>query len=152
MEPFDCELLRDGLLAQPVNAVSALAFVVAGVWLWRRGRRDIAFVAALTGIASAWYHASPGGAASWAHDISLYALVALAAIELWRRISQRSLPVLAIAVFLLGLLFWSIGRTGSPFCHPESLLQWHAAWHVTAATASLLLFTGRGKWSDRGSR
>ena len=142
VEPFDCELLRDGLLTQPVNAASALAFVVAASFLWTRGRPDVAAFAAFTGIGAAWFHAAPGGAASWAHDISLYALVALATIELWQRLSQRRLPVPAIAVFLVGLMFWSIGRTGSPFCHPESLLQWHAIWHFFAATAAFLLFTG----------
>ena len=35
----DCEQVRGGLVAQPVNAVSSLAFVVAGVPLVRGRRR-----------------------------------------------------------------------------------------------------------------
>ena len=142
MEPFDCELLRDGLLAQPVNSLSALAFVIAGIALWQRGKPDVAVVAAATGVGSVWFHAAPSGAASWAHDISLYALVAFAAIELWQQLASRRPPVLASAVFAAGLGFWSIGRNGSPFCSPAATLQWHALWHVTAALAVVILFAG----------
>ena len=143
MEPFDCELLREGLLAQPVNSISALAFVAAAVVLWPQ-RRDAAGLVGATGLCSLWFHAAPGGAASWAHDISLYAVIAIAAIEVWRLLAARRLPVPAIAMFIVGLGFWSVGRTGSAFCSPESLLQWHAGWHLLAASALVLLFKSSG--------
>src|SRR5688500_20040889 len=34
----DCEGLRPGILAQPANALSSLAFVAVGIWLLWRGR------------------------------------------------------------------------------------------------------------------
>ena len=140
MEPFDCEMLRDGALTQPINALSAIAFVVVAVFLWNRGRGDVAIFSASAGIGSVWFHADPGGASQWAHDITLYALVAVGLLELWQRIAAQDWPVLAIGVFLAGLVFWAIGRTGSPFCDPDSLVQWHAVWHVLAAVAVLILF------------
>ena len=33
----DCEVLRDGLLGQPANALSSLAYVVAAGYVLRRG-------------------------------------------------------------------------------------------------------------------
>ena len=35
----DCERLHDGLIAQPVNTASALAYVAVGAWLIGRGLR-----------------------------------------------------------------------------------------------------------------
>jgi hypothetical protein len=138
--PFDCELIRHGLLAQPVNTVSALAFVLAAWWLWRRDRRGIAAVLAAAGLGSMWFHAQPSGAASWAHDVGLYALLAVAAIEVWRVLAKRRRPILAAAVFGVGLAVWAVSRTGGPLCDPDSLLQGHAAWHVLAAAAGTILF------------
>lgn len=36
-------------------------------------------------------------------------------------------------LLLAGLLFQVLGRTGGPWCDPESVLQGHAAWHVLTA-------------------
>src|SRR6266550_3909435 len=35
----DCERLHDGMLAEPVNALSSLAYVAAGVYVFRRHDR-----------------------------------------------------------------------------------------------------------------
>lgn len=145
MQPFDCELLRDGWPAQPVNSASALAFVLAAAWLWRRGRRTAALLAATAGVGSAWFHAAPSGAASWAHDIGLYGLVAVAAIEVWHSLTIRRPPVLAAALFGVGLLVWFFSRTGGVLCNPDSMLQGHALWHGVAALAVVALFNGRQK-------
>lgn len=34
-----------------------------------------------------------------------------------------------------GAALYVLGRTGGPLCHPDSLVQPHAAWHVLAAAA-----------------
>lgn len=41
-DPIDvyCERLGPGFWAEPVNAITNLAFVAAGVWWWRRARRE----------------------------------------------------------------------------------------------------------------
>lgn len=40
-----------------------------------------------------------------------------------------------LGVLALGGIAFFLGRHGSPFCDPTSLLQWHAVWHVLEATA-----------------
>jgi len=138
---FDCEMLRGGWPAQPANTFSAVAFLVVAAWLWRRGRRGVASVVAAAGGGSIWFHGWPGGAADWIHDVALYALLAVAAIEVWRAVAERKPPVLAGAVFAVGLVLWLFGRTGGPLCNADALLQAHAAWHVMAASAAGVLFS-----------
>ena len=58
-----CEELTHGLLVQPANAISSLAFVVVGLYLWRIVRDKNMFLlfpisAVLVGITSFLYHAS----------------------------------------------------------------------------------------------
>ncbi len=145
MAPFDCELLRDGWPAQPVNALSATAFVVAGIWLWRRGRRLPAALAVAVGAGSAWFHAAPGGAATWAHDLTLYALGIVSAIEVGRLIAGRRPPVVAAAIFAAGLIIWFLSRTGGALCDPGSVIQGHAVWHLAASSAVGALFSHAGR-------
>lgn len=40
-----------------------------------------------------------------------------------------------LTVLALGGIAFFLGRNGSPFCDPTSLLQWHAVWHVLEAAA-----------------
>jgi hypothetical protein len=77
----DCEALRSGFLAQPVNALSSLAYLGAAMWLTASARRrrgrvtgDVATFASLLtaeGIGSLLFH-GPGDAASHLlHDVAL---------------------------------------------------------------------------------
>lgn len=43
--------------------------------------------------------------------------------------------IAAVAAMGLALVFFVAGRTASPFCDSESLVQGHALWHILAATA-----------------
>jgi hypothetical protein len=82
----DCEAWREGRLGQPTNAVTSLAYVVAGAWLLARSRhvragerwRAGAYGAALaaSGIGSVAYHGWGGKLSHWFHDVSLAALLA----------------------------------------------------------------------------
>lgn len=85
----DCEHLRDGVLAQPVNALSSAAFVLAGgvVAAWASARPDlrhdlaaglsVGLVAA--GLGSIDYHGPQSRVAAWGHDwgIAIPVVVAL---------------------------------------------------------------------------
>jgi len=52
------------------------------------------------------------------------------------RARERSLArAIGLTAIVLGGVAFYLGRTGSPFCRPESLFQWHALWHVLAAVA-----------------
>ncbi len=95
----DCERIVDGILNQPVNAISSLAFVTAGVVVSVRARRVhstgepigwIAGVLILTGFGSAAFHGFGGRVAIWVHDASLAGLLALlVSIEVFRRTRRR---------------------------------------------------------------
>jgi hypothetical protein len=184
----DCEEWRQGLLHQPVNSLSSLAYVAAGVWIAMRPGRDRAdrvYAGAVigNGIGSLLYHGPGWPGSAFVHNaavpaallfiavddvallrgwttrrqLTVYATllaaasvavavgpptgvaaasaVAAAATEtaLIRRGTRRSL--VPLATLLVAGLVGLAGRTGSPLCHPQSLLQPHAAWHILTATA-----------------
>jgi len=76
----DCEAIDGGLLAQPANALSSLAFTIVGLALipWalsapdaeRRVRGAVVAGLVLTGIGSLLYHGPQGPGSQFAHDIS----------------------------------------------------------------------------------
>ena len=169
----DCERLHDGLIAQPVNTVSALAYVAVGAWLVGRGLRSgaagrpspgrpatVAFgvAVAAAGLGSVDYHGPGSPAARFLHDGGLYAVVGLVAWhEVARRVGRarlgraelpwaelpwarwaprrRTAYLAALGAAGAGLACWWAGRTASPWCDPDSLLQGHAAWHLLGAAA-----------------
>jgi hypothetical protein len=156
----DCERLHDGLIAQPVNTASALAYVAVGAWLVGRGlwsgapgrpgpgpeRRPVVvfgLVVAAAGVGSVDFHGPGSPAARLLHDGGLYAVVGFVAWhELVRRGGRAGWPPdrrrayrLALAATVAGAAYWWLGRTGGTWCDPDSLLQGHAAWHVLTAVA-----------------
>ena len=70
----DCEAIGLGLLGQPVNALSSLALVIAGLIVLDRDRWVAAALAA-TGLGSFLFHGplAPGG--EWIHDVTLAWLI-----------------------------------------------------------------------------
>jgi fucose 4-O-acetylase-like acetyltransferase len=72
----DCELIGDGFLGQPVNAISSLTFVLVGLLLMRR-RPVLGWAGIAVGFGSFLFHGPMPGWGKWAHDVSL-ALVAVA--------------------------------------------------------------------------
>ena len=149
----DCERLHDGLIAQPVNTASALAYVAVGAWLAGRRRPVFGLAVAAAGIGSVDYHGPGSPAARLLHDGGLYAVVGLVAWhEAARRVGQarragtggpwaglapgrRAAYRAALAAAAAGTACWWLGRTDSPWCDPDSLLQAHAAWHLLGAAA-----------------
>jgi hypothetical protein len=87
----DCERLRDGLVAQPVNTASALAYLLAAAWLARQGARQeaaarretLAFglAVAAAGVGSVDFHGPGSPAARWLHDAGLAAAVSFVAVH-----------------------------------------------------------------------
>jgi hypothetical protein len=147
----DCERIHDGLLAEPVNALSSLAYVAAGVWTWRRDRpRGAALVA--VGLGSIAYHARGGTAARWLHDLTIVAVaavVAASAPQIMRGARERPrVAAVAIGAFALALPLQLFGRTGGSWCDPDRVLQPHAGWHVLTATAlaAVLVLARRGDY------
>ena len=139
----DCERLHDGLIAQPVNTASALAYVAVGAWLVGRRRPGFGLAVAAAGVGSVDYHGPGSPAARLLHDGTLYAVAGFVA---WREVARRvgrgrlgprrrTAYRAALAAAAAGAACWWLGRTASPVCDPDSLLQGHAAWHLLAAAA-----------------
>jgi hypothetical protein len=159
----DCEAVRDSLLSQPVLAVSSLSFVVVGAWLlwvWRdlpSPRRSPAISYAgllvLVGVGSVDFHGPQSPAAQVLHDLPIVLVVGQAVVvpvsRLLRRRpvlrrGSRARVVLATGLAVLGSAAYAAGRTGAPWCDPESWVQPHAAWHILIACA--LALWGSALW------
>ena len=136
----DCEVVRDALLGQPVNALSNLAYILAAAVVLRRGGpRGPAVALAAVGVGSFLYHGPMPVGAERLHDGSILALVAVTAVAAWRRGHgsgrlTRPPAIAWVALAAAGVLNL-LGRTGAPLCRPESWAQPHAAWHVLTAVA-----------------
>lgn len=147
----DCERLRDGAVAQPVNTVTSGAFIVAaGVLAVRAGRQRshraglLAYsaVLALVGAGSIAFHGPQPRGAQQLHDWPIAGLLALTvATPAVRAVGGRpALPGLSrgrvvrlLATSVAAAACWAGGRTGSPACDPDSPFQLHGCWHVLAA-------------------
>jgi hypothetical protein len=87
----DCERLHGGWLAQPVNAWSSLAFLVAGAWIMLRAIRGdhgrtpelaaFAVAVAANAAGSFLYHGVHTTGAHWLHDIGIYAVLGFVAVH-----------------------------------------------------------------------
>lgn len=137
----DCEHIRPGLIGQPANTVSSLAFVIAAVPIARRARAAgsgawaaVAASAAVEGIGSVAYHGPGGRVAKAVHDAGLVALVVTIAVA---RLGERPVQVRPKAAALAAMAFTlhALSRTGGPLCSCDSRLQGHAAFHLLAAAA-----------------
>lgn len=196
----DCEALGGGALAQPVNAITSLSYVVVGVVIAvsaeRTGReRPSSFVyaacLAAVGLGSVAFHGPQisgsqimhdlpilitaifvlnhdvavirrtrrhvwwtfGGAALIATGISVLSAEAATVVtgvvifgvlvaevvidrrglrDLDRR-RQRQAQVAIIAVAAVAGASWLLGRTDSPVCEPDSVIQFHGLWHVISS-------------------
>jgi hypothetical protein len=224
----DCERCRAGAVSQPANAVSSLAYVLAGAAVLRTRQtgpdrtteQAVGWATVAVGLGSVAYH-GPGGAVSrYAHDAGIIALLGLvawadveavtgkrapagpavitlvAAVGAAPRFSPTAQALAGVAAAVAGSTrfrrgrrpdaaghpargphhpdhpdppgrpgtpatppgddgsdsrSWSraavplgvmavaaqvLGRSGGPWCRPDSLLQPHAVWHVL--TAALL--------------
>jgi len=84
----DCECIHEGLITQPVNTATSLAYVVAGVALAGRARRvgggafagPVAGALVLNGVGSVAYHGPGGRSGKWLHDTGLVAMTATLAV------------------------------------------------------------------------
>jgi hypothetical protein len=152
----DCEQLRSGWLAQPANAISSFAYVAAGLWLMSRSGRTgfdrrllLAGGSAMVGVglASFGYHGpQPVGAAVVHNGTVAWLAVVLIARNI--QLLARARPVAwaawrpAAAWMVPALVAYTAGRAGSPLCHPATIWQLHAVWHVLSAVGLGLAASG----------
>jgi hypothetical protein len=139
----DCEALRDGLLGQPVNTLSSLAYVAAGAYVLRRGGpATSAWALGAVGVGSVLYHGPMPAGAEAVHDGAIVALAA-ACLLTWRRRSFVRPPTLALVALAAGGAVNVLTRTGAVLCRPDSALQGHAAWHALTALGVALWLGSR---------
>lgn len=136
----DCERIRSGLIAQPVNSLSSLAYCGAGMWILRRSPRDVrrrslAAAAVAAGFGSAAYHGPGGRSGKALHDLTATWLAAQIALSVMTQRSLVSRVRVATLLTIAGTVH-ATSRTGRVFCRPGSLLQGHAVWHVLGAVAA----------------
>ena len=119
----DCETIGSGFLAQPINALSSLAFSVIGVaMIWWATRVDgserivrIVFgvLMVLTGVGSVMFHGPQGPGSQFGHDVTFLvtiwfvAVINVAATYRWK-------PVAGWITFVVGSLILSVALTLSP--------------------------------------
>ena len=171
----DCEQIRSGWLAQPVNAVSSLTYVAVGAWLlWRQRasgvRRGVLIAGGVAmiavGVGSFAYHGPQPGWAHPSHNASILALAIVIVgghLRLLTRASLRSAASSASADLMAAwrpaapwivpalLAYWA-GRTGSRFCSPSAVWQPHAAWHALLAIGLSVALTGLAQVERTGPK
>lgn len=160
----DCEALRAGLIGQPTNTFTSVAFVGVGAWLAtrvpqlpRRSRNSAlayAALAAVTGAGSVAYHGPQFDGAQFFHDVPILGVLGIGvALPLWRLARGRTpLPgwsgrlgsTMAVGTVVAGAAY-AAGGTDSPWCRPESLLQLHGVWHL--GTAAVVGLWGLALWA-----
>lgn len=158
----DCERMRTGPIAQPVNTLTSLAFLAAAGVVASRGMRRgshriecLAFagVLGLVGAGSVAFHGPQPRGAKAMHDWPIAALLAFTFVTpVARRLGGRSpLPgwsgrrgAALAGTTVAAALAYAGGRTSAPTCDPDSPLQLHGLWHVLAAAgftqAAAMLF------------
>ncbi|NNK91684.1 MAG: hypothetical protein HKO87_04555 [Acidimicrobiia bacterium] len=190
MGATDCEALRDALLTQPVNALSSLVLVVAGVVIVHRHAKDrmvmlFGGTVVLVGIGSFLFHGPQLAGSRQLHDLANFtaavalgtlawaprpgwgqqtplritvvsAVLASAVMFSWEEAGQWLVAgaalvaavglmrrgrnaIWGIALFGVGAVVLTLGRTGGPLCDPGSVWQPHAAWHLLAAVGFVVL-------------
>ena len=140
----DCERIRPGLIGQPANTISSLAFIAAAVPIWRLARvprsaawKLVAAALVFEGVGSVAYH-GPGGRWSKAvHDIGIVGLIAAFAAVLRDEPRTAAPTPVAATLGASAAALHVLSRTGGPLCSCNSRLQGHAVFHVLAAAATV---------------
>jgi hypothetical protein len=138
----DCEEIRPGLIGQPANTLSSLAFVVAAVPIARAARRrgrpawiGVAAAAAVEGVGSMAYHGPGGRRSKRLHDAGLVALSATTGLALASEGTPMGRRPLTALLATTAVALHTLSRTGGPLCSCRSPLQGHAVFHALAAAA-----------------
>jgi hypothetical protein len=99
----DCEAIGSGFLGQPVNALTTIAFLIAGglVLVRRPERRWVGISLIATGLGSFLFHGPMPPASEWAHDVTLTWLIVVVAGAGTRAERFTRLP----ALLVIGALF-----------------------------------------------
>lgn len=111
----DCELLREGLMAQPANTISSFGFVAVGIAIamlasrhqhWRARSLVLAGCLVATGLGSVAYHGPQPPRAELMHDVSIVYVLAFIALHdlslLVPKFDRMLTALAAVAIALTG--------------------------------------------------
>jgi hypothetical protein len=147
----DCERIRDGRIAQPVNTLTSATLVVAGTVVALRARQrperrleqvSYGTLLALVGVGSIAFHGPQPPGAKVLHDWPIAGLLALTvATPIVRAVRGRTVlsgwssrrGAALVATGAAAGLSWFGGRTDARTCDPDSWFQLHGCWHVLTA-------------------
>ena len=110
-----CERLAPGFLAEPLNLLTNLAFIVAALCVYLLARRNavltpavlsLVLLIALTGIGSALFHAFANAWSVWADIIPIILFQVVFILAFSRRVLRLGVSVSAIIVALFFVLSW----------------------------------------------
>lgn len=108
----DCEAIGTGFLGQPVNGLTTLGFIIAGVFVAsrRRDRRWVGIALGATGVGSFLFHGPMPAGNEWAHDVTIAWLLVVVAATGTRAEKYSRLPALVV----LGIGFALAPSWGDP--------------------------------------
>lgn len=164
----DCEFLSGGIVEQPVNTATSLAYVVVGAWSAvasvrndeRRSLTAVMFGALLVaiGVGSIAFHGPQPLGARLLHDVPIVLAAAFVAVVTAARVRSAGFARVAggraiglVGVVIVAVAAWVFGRTASPLCDPDAVFQFHGLWHVLSAVALARWWSLVGVSSDDGS-
>jgi hypothetical protein len=145
----DCEQASSGSwLAQPVNAWSSLAFMIAGAWIVLRAHRGLhgrapeltvfGIAVASNALGGFLYHGTPAPVGHRAHDVAIYAVLAFVAAHDWGIARERS-RAQVFAAYVSVLSIAAVSRAAIPGSTDAI-----AAVLVIAAAAGEVVALGKG--------
>jgi hypothetical protein len=165
----DCERLRDGRVAQPVNTLTSAGYLPAGALVVARlggpgaahagGARLYGGIMVLVGAGSVAFHGPQPRGAQLMHDLPIVALIGMSAVAPAVRAARgrdplpgrsRRRALTAAGLSAAAVACYRAGRTGARTCAPDSWWQWHGAWHLLTAAgftvaAELLFGSAEGR-------
>ena len=159
----DCELIHGGLLAQPVNALTSMAFVIVGVVVASRGREHrrstaIGFAVLLVavGLGSVAFHGPQPPGAQLLHDTSIHLLLAFVVLHRMGAgpapVSLRALAAVGAASVLVVVAIPEFTAALTALLAATAVLvevRWHVVSsqarrgrHITGALAAVVALAG----------
>ena len=118
----DCEAIHDGWLLQPVNAVSSLAFSLAGLaimtWAGKAGGHErrlrvlFGFAMIATGLGSFLFHGFDSAVTQFLHDVTflvtiwILAVINVSELRAWTRPIGWGIVATGVGLFSMVLVVW----------------------------------------------